>query len=70
MPEQLSDQTIRLRDAGRSEHLNCSRSMVYDLRAKDRDFQRLVPIVYYGRVPHVFVRDLSAYKMFKRSQAK
>ena len=59
--------TIRLRDAGKPEHLNCSRSQVYDLRANDRDFQRIVGIFYLGNVPHCFVRDLTAYKLFNSS---
>jgi hypothetical protein len=37
--------------------------------ANDPDFARLVPRIYYGRVPHVFVDDLTAFQAFKRRKA-
>ena len=60
--------TIFLRDAGKPEHLNVSRSKVYDFR-DDPDFKRLVPIFYIGNVPFVFVADIEAFKIFKRKRA-
>ena len=60
--------TVRLRDAGRPDLLNVSRSTVYALR-DDPDFKRLVPIFYIGNVPFVFVADIGVFKTFKRKQA-
>lgn len=62
-------QSIPLRDAGKPEHLNCSRGHIYDLRNNDPDFQRYVPVFYLGAKPMVQVEDLRAYVAIKRKRA-
>lgn len=69
MPEsQINEQTVRLRDAGKPEFLNTSRTTVYKLR-DDPDFKRMVPIFYLFNTPYVYARDLAAFKNFLHRRA-
>lgn len=69
MPEQqVNEQTVRLRDAGKPEYLNTSRATIYKLR-ENPDFKRMVPIFYLGDIPYVFERDIIAFKHFLHQRA-
>src|SRR5262245_59768464 len=63
------DQLIRIRELGRPDLLNCSRSTIYVLIKNDSDFRRLVPIIYLNSIPYAMLGDIAAYKQVKRRNA-
>ena len=63
------DHLVRVRDLGRADLLNCSRTTIYDLIKRDPDFRRIIGIIYLNSIPFAMLGDVSAYKKFKRRRA-